>query len=848
MNHSYLKYTLPFALLGVATAASIAKVASNVEALAPVKVAVPAVGDTANAPHRYSDIKLLEAADRAHSKEARIALQPADTTGFISLQRPAEGKAIETLFTSLRPERYIKGTLKISSASVFEVMVDGKSSGKKEKPDSAINLPAGTVDVPIALEPERSAEIIVKVLTDRDAAADPKVKIEFVPEKKFEDVLFALAPEKSHRFSIYDMSDGPRARFTRLSPDGKYLIVSYSEVFSAKDVRSWAELFDTKSGKIIDANLEYNANWMPTGSTLYYTVKRGGEYDLVSVEMPTRKSTVVASHLPSDNIIWSPDASYFIYPKNIEGEAKTGIMKRYSTPDDRIPGYRDRSYLMKYDMASGVATPLTYGGASTAFADFNADGSKMLYMAAFDTPDTYPFYKTDLIQLDMRTLKTDTIVRADGELANAVYSPDGKRIFLVGGPNLFGNLGVNAGNHPIANDFDMQGYIFDIASKDAKPMTRDFDPSITGIPVWNKRDGNIYFRAKQGFFTPIFSLNPATGKISSLPVATDNTLNFSMGDNEAEWIAYTGQGYEYAGKAYIINLKSGKSTLVADPNAERIAKVDFGKTSQWTFTASDGTLIDGTMCLPPNFDPNKKYPLIVYYYGGTTPSERAMSHAYIPQLFASRDYVVYIVNPSGTIGYGQEFSARHVNAWGKQTAEDIIQGVKEFCKQHPFVDSKKIGCLGASYGGFMTMYLQTLTDIFAAAVSHAGISNVTSYWGEGFWGYSYNSVAAAKSYPWSDPELFTRQGALFNADKIHTPLLLLHGSEDTNVPIGESIQLFNALKVLGRDVEFITVEGANHVITDYDKRILWHATIMAWFARWLQDDPRWWDALYSEKK
>ena len=223
-----------------------------------------------------------------------------------------------------------------------------------------------------------------------------------------------------------------------------------------------------------------------------------------------------------------------------------------------------------------------------------------------------------------------------------------------------------------------------------------------------------------------------------------------------------------------------------------------------------------------------------------------MHHPYTPQLFASRDYVVYVVNPSGTTGYGQEFSARHVNAWGKRTADEIIEGTKEFCRQHPFVDDKKIGCLGASYGGFMTQLLQTKTDIFAAAVSHAGISNVTSYWGEGFWGYSYNAVAAAKSYPWTDPELYTQQGSLFNADKIHTPLLLLHGTVDTNVPIGESIQLFNALKVLGRTVEFITVEDQNHVITDYNKRKLWQNTIMAWFAKWLQDDPQWWDSMYGD--
>ena len=129
--------------------------------------------------------------------------------------------------------------------------------------------------------------------------------------------------------------------------------------------------------------------------------------------------------------------------------------------------------------------------------------------------------------------------------------------------------------------------------------------------------------------------------------------------------------------------------------------------------------------------------MIVYYYGGTTPTTRGISNPYCAQLFASRDYVVYVIQPSGTIGFGQEFSARHVNAWGKRTADDIIEGTKQFCKEHPFVDEKKIGCLGASYGGFMTQYLQTQTDIFAAAVSHAGISDVTSYWGEGYWGYLF---------------------------------------------------------------------------------------------------------------
>ncbi len=643
------------------------------------------------------------------------------------------------------------------------------------------------------------------------------------------------------------MSDGPRARSTSMSPDGKYVITRFVEVFSEKEQRTWSTLTETKTGKIINASLNGSAGWMPSGSTLYYTVKRGDSYDLVNISLPSQSSETVATGLPTGDIIWSPDASYFVYYKYVPGTRKEGIMQRYSSPDDRMPENRDRYYLMKYDLSTSVAQPLTYGGATTYPDGFNADGSKMLIKAMRENTSEYPFYKTDLIQVDMKTMAVDTLVKANGDLSSAVYSPDGKSLFIVGGPSLFGKLGVNAGDHPIANDFDSQGYLFDIASKKVTPMTRDFDPAIQGEPVWNASDGKIYFRAEEGFFVPVYCLNPADGSIKKLPVAADNVANFSIGNREDRYMSYTGQAYEYAGRAYLMDLKTGKSTVMADPDAERLAEVNFGKTQPWKFTASDGTEIDGMMCLPPDFDPNKKYPLIVYYYGGTSPSQRGMSHAYIPQLFASRDYVVYILNPSGTTGYGQEFSARHVNAWGKRTADEIIEGVKKFCEEHPCVDSKKIGCLGASYGGFMTMYLQTLTDIFSAAVSHAGISNVTSYWGEGYWGYSYNSVAAAKSYPWNNPDLFTKQGALFNADKIHTPLLLLHGTEDTNVPIGESIQLFNALKVLGRDVEFITVEGANHVVKEYDKRIVWHATIMAWFAKWLQDDSRWWDSMYGDK-
>ena len=181
-------------------------------------------------------------------------------------------------------------------------------------------------------------------------------------------------------------------------------------------------------------------------------------------------------------------------------------------------------------------------------------------------------------------------------------------------------------------------------------------------------------------------------------------------------------------------------------------------------------------------------------------------------------------------------------------AGEIIEGTKKFIAAHEFVDANKIGCIGASYGGFMTMLLQTQTDIFTCAISHAGISSISSYWGEGYWGYGYSANATGDSYPWNRKDIYIDQSALFNADKINTPLLLLHGSEDTNVPLGESLQLWVGLKILGRPVEMVQIEGEDHWILEYSKRIEWHNTIMAWFDKWLKEEAGDWKQLFPRSR
>lgn len=447
-----------------------------------------------------------------------------------------------------------------------------------------------------------------------------------------------------------------------------------------------------------------------------------------------------------------------------------------------------------------------------------------------------------LTAIDLTTLKADTIVANDGFIGGGAFSPDGTQVLVSGSPEAFNGAGKNVPEGKIPSMTDTQLFIYDLGSRNVKPITRDFNPSISSYD-WSRADGNIYFSAEDRDRVSLFSYNPNNGKFTRLPIEQDLVKSFSL-PRKGNAIAVTSQSIDNPDRLYIYNSRNARATLLDEPMAEDLADVKLGRTAAWDFVNSIGDTICGRFYLPPDFDPGKKYPMIVNYYGGCSPTSRNFESRYPHHAYAAQGYVVYVIQPSGATGFGQEFSSRHVNTAGKDPARDIIEGTKQFCLEHPYVDSKAIGCIGASYGGFMTQYLQTVTDIFAAAISHAGISDHTSYWGEGYWGYSYSEVSMAESYPWSDPDLYVKQSPLYNADKIHTPLLFLHGDADHNVPVGESIQMYTALKLLGRPTAFVAVAGQDHHILDYDKRRKWQDTIFAWFAKYLKGEPEWWDKLY----
>jgi dipeptidyl aminopeptidase/acylaminoacyl peptidase len=426
-------------------------------------------------------------------------------------------------------------------------------------------------------------------------------------------------------------------------------------------------------------------------------------------------------------------------------------------------------------------------------------------------------------------------------LGGGVWSPDGERLLLTGGPSTFGEVGENVPEGALPNGLDTQAFLFNPKTKSVDAITRDFDPDIQSY--WWPKGDDIYFVAGDGEYTRLYRYNTGKKSFHEIEMPADVLRSGDVARTRAAG-AFVGSSVNRPWRVMTVDLKGGKARTILEPAKERFEHVTIGEVKDFNFTASSGTEIVGRVHYPPGFDPEKTWPAIVYYYGGVSPVTRDFGGRYPKNLWAAHGYVVYVLQPSGATGFGQAFSAKHVNDWGKITAGEIIEGTKAFLAAHPFVDPQRVGCIGASYGGFMTELLVTRTDIFAAAVSHAGISDITSYWGEGYWGYWYNSISAEGSFPWNRPDIYVDQSPLFSADKVTTPLLLLHGGVDTNVPRGESDQMYAALKLLGKEVEYIRVAGQNHWVLDYKKRITWNDAIISWFDRWLKDQPEWWNDMY----
>lgn len=763
--------------------------------------------DSASLLDNYIDLSLVKNGKRMTTSE---------------LPKKSIQTSIHLIGFNLTNDRFTKADFVVKGVKYSAIYVDGKkSSGKNVELSPSVH------------------EVVVKYLTDQQE----QMPMWGITVTTAEDSVLSVghSGDKRH-YQITDVLHCWRYNKVDMSPDGKFVIVGYSTVQNDGKSATKTLIKDVKTGAVIDQKT--SASWMPTSNKYYFVRAVDDKRNLITVDPKTHEEQVLVENLPSGSFTISPTEDFMIFTRMQQGPKEDKEVYQVMEPDDRQPNWRNKTALDFYDMKTGILSPLTFGNHSVHLLDISTDGKYALVSKSFERLEKRPTTLSSLYIIDLNTYALDTLVKADGFINHALFSPDGKQVLISGSPEALEGIGnvVPQGKTPSMTDIQL--YIMDIQTKNIRPMTKDFNPNVQSY-VWNRADGMIYLNAEDKDCVNLFQMNPNSGKITRIDVPEDMVNRFSCASNE-KYMALYGQGASNSDRMYTVDLKSLKSSLYEDLSAETLKEIKLGECMPWNYINQKGDTICCRYYLPPEFDETKKYPMVVNYYGGCSPTSRNFESRYPHHAYAAQGYVVLIVNPSGATGFGQEFSSRHVNTAGEGVAEDIIGATKKFTSEHRFVDGKSIGCIGASYGGFMTQYLQTKTDIFAAAISHAGISDHTSYWGEGYWGYSYSEVSMANSYPWTDKHLYVEQSPLFNADKINTPILFLHGDKDTNVPVGESIQMFTALKLLGKETAMVLVSEQDHHILDYNKRIKWQNTIFAWFAKYLKNDSTWWNAIYKQ--
>lgn len=797
---------------------------NHIQRLGPVSqiAAAPlSKGDHADALRANLITHLVEQLSQAEPKSVQIFNQKLTWQAASS---NVEGEGWLAYRLPVATQRFTQGTLTVKGLDNPQVYLNGQLV----KSASEVKLTLANGDYQIL------------VLAD-GPQKDTAFSLDWQGDSDVDLLDFSL--QKKHRVSAQQLFDAKVVSSLNLSPNGKYLLQSTIE-YQANQGDSAIQVTELRN--VSDNSVMYrwqdkrpnSAAWSNDSKQLAFVANK----QIQLLHVADLSIQVAAADIDNvSGLQWYGNSLLFSWQKPFKADDKA-TSKRFQALEDRWSYWRDTNQIYQLDVASGFMRQLTEHKISSDLLDSSADKGTLLLVRS-PVNYTEPAHGlTQLIELNLTDL-TETLMGEYRSFSGALYADDG--MYITAGPRFMGGVGIQDSTIEV-NDYDGQLYWRD--NKGAvSALSKDFDPAIGSMTKLENDD--VILTVTEGDRSPLYLFDKSKSRFSKIDTGVDMVDSFSVATEQSTpTLVFAGTSVATPQKAYKMTVNSSRKQVLFDSQTQSYAHTRLGEIQDFDFTNKHGHNIDGRVYLPTDFDATKKYPALVYYYGGTSPVGRHFTGRWPFNLWAAQGYVVYVLQPNGATGYGQAFSGRHVNAWGKYSAEDIIDGTKAFLNAHSFVDPKRVGNMGASYGGFMTMYLATQTDIFAASMSHAGISNLSSYWGHGWWGYGYSGVASRGSFPWNNPELYVEQSPLYHADKITTPLLLIHGNADTNVPVGESHYMYTALKLLGKEVELVEFNDQDHHINTRQVRFDWWDTTIAWFDLKLKNEPEWWNSLYPETK
>lgn len=600
-------------------------------------------------------------------------------------------------------------------------------------------------------------------------------------------------------------------------------------------------------------NSDGKAVWSTDGRQFAFTSnrdKKSGIYLMSATGGAERK--VFEAEAMIGEPIWHPDGKHLVFCLRYKDSHFITDEKKKNEP----PVYRhitrlfyrldglgfmplDPWQIYVLEIESGKLRKLTTGKRDNHSPALSPDGKTVAFVSNRAKDPDIDGLMDDLFVIPFAGGKERKITTPAGPINGPSFSPNGKLIGYIGHANPNDAWGVT--NHhvwvvglngaPKAHDlmpkFDRMTYDQSIADlADVHEAAQLF---------WSGDGKRLFFLSSDTGATNIYYVPLSGGKPTRIYKGKCHIKGLSI-NGAGRVAAFIYADLETPGELMTCLTQFGaeaKAKKHTDLNPQLRTEIKLGHTRDVMFKSFDGTEVQGFLVTPPGFKPGRKYPAILEVHGGPR-VQYAYTFFHEMQLLAANGYVVFYTNPRGGSGRGETWADAIAGGWGDLDYKDCMAAA-DYMEKLKFVDKKRIGVTGGSYGGWMTNWIIGHTHRFKAAVTQRSVTDLIAMTGSSDIGYALNREF--NGYPWTNYENYVKCSPMYYLEKVKTPVLILHNEKDLRCHIEQAEQMFVKLKVLGKTVEFVRFPDEPHGLSRHgrpDRRKARLEWILKWFKRYLR--------------
>jgi dipeptidyl aminopeptidase/acylaminoacyl peptidase len=672
-------------------------------------------------------------------------------------------------------------------------------------------------------------------------------------------ILLALVPagfaQQKHPFTFQDMMSLKRVGDPILSPDDKWVIFATIDVNLEKNTKtSHLWLVSATGGdakQLTNGTGEDAPRWSPDGKQVLFLAARDGEsqvwvsdFDAAGGTLSDpRKVTTISTG--ADGALWSPDGKSILFTSEVFADCADDACNKQRNEEranSKVKAqifthllyrhwssfkYGKRTHLFVVSAEGGTARDLTPGdhdvppfslGGQALYA-FSPDGKEVAFTSNIDEqPAASTNNEIFIIPTAGGTPKK--ISTSPGSDSTPLYSPDGKWIAWR----------MQKLNGHESDKFRL--VIYNRQSGEIKNLSEDFDQWVDAF-AWAPDSQKLYFVSEWQGSAPLYRIGINGDKPTKV---ADGELDAPQVSKDGQTIIVSGMSIMAPAELFSVResgSSAGTKTQLTHMNDAVLSQIAMSSLEPFWFTGAAKTKVQGFLVKPPNFDASKKYPVKFLIHGGPEGAwGDSWTYRWNAELFASDGYVVVMINPRGSVGYGQKFTEGILGDWGGKPYVDLMNGLDYAEKTYPFIDKDRECAMGASYGGYAVDWILGHSTRFKCLVTHDGMFNTVAAYGttEELWFPESEFLGT----PWTNRKMYEKWSPSNFATSFKTPTLVVHSQLDYRLDVSEGFQLFTYLQKLKVPSKMLYFPDEGHWILKPQNSQLWYKTVNEWVDSYLK--------------